>query len=103
MQIIITGYLGKVLGGSIAKESSSDKVELNVREDGSTPQTTNLANIYKISGALTTHMQMTLWISADIREYGSTLYIGLSRFPHRANTNRFRCNSLVSEHFCSKF
>ena len=38
-----------------------------------------------------------------IREYGSTLYIGLSRFPHRANTNRFRCNSLASEHFRPKF
>ena len=32
---------------------------------------------------------------ACIREYGSTLYVGLSRFPHRANTNRFRCNSLA--------
>ena len=38
-----------------------------------------------------------------IREYGSTLYIGLSRFPHRANTNRFHCNSLASEHFHPKF
>ena len=38
-----------------------------------------------------------------IREYGSTLYIGLSRFPHRANTNRYRCNSLASEHFRLKF
>ena len=38
-----------------------------------------------------------------IREYGSTLYVGLSRFPHRANTNRFRYNSLASEHFCPKF
>ena len=31
-----------------------------------------------------------------IREYGSTLYVGLSKFPHRANTNRFRCTSLAS-------
>ena len=39
-----------------------------------------------------------------IREYGSsTLYVGLSRFPHRANTNHFRCNSLASEHFHPKF
>ena len=42
-------------------------------------------------------------ISAGIREYGSTLYIGLSRLPHRANTNRFHCNSLASEHFRPKF
>ena len=41
--------------------------------------------------------------SYSIREYGSTLYIGLSRFPHRANTNLFRCNSLASEHLRSKF
>ena len=40
---------------------------------------------------------------SHIREYGSTLYIGLSRFPHRANTNRFRCNSLASKHFRPKF
>ena len=40
---------------------------------------------------------------ATIREYGSTLYIGLSRFPHRANTNRLHCNSLASEHFRPKF
>ena len=40
---------------------------------------------------------------SGIREYGSTLYIGLSRFPHRANTNRFHCNSLASEHFRPKF
>ena len=39
----------------------------------------------------------------SIREYGSTLYIGLSRFPHRANTNRLHCNSLASEHFRPKF
>ena len=38
-----------------------------------------------------------------VREYGSTLYIGLSRFPHRANTNRFHCNSLAREHFRPKF
>ena len=38
-----------------------------------------------------------------IREYGSTLYIELSRFPHRTNTNRYRCNSLASKHFRPKF
>ena len=32
-----------------------------------------------------------------IRECGSTLYVGLSRFPHRANTNHFRCNLLAGE------
>ena len=42
-------------------------------------------------------------LNKRIREYGSTLYIGLSRFPHRANTNRFPCNSLASEHFRPKF
>ena len=29
-----------------------------------------------------------------IRENGSTLYV---RFPHRANTNHFRCNLLAGE------
>ena len=48
-----------------------------------------------LAGSVITHI--------FIREYGSTLYIGLSRFPHRANTNRFYCNSLASEHFRPKF
>ena len=38
-----------------------------------------------------------------IREYGSTLYVGLSRFLHRANTNHFCCNSLAGKHFRPKF
>ena len=42
-------------------------------------------------------------VEVAIREYGSTLYIGLSRFPHRANTNHIHCNSLASEHFRPKF
>ena len=36
------------------------------------------------------------WMSYGIREYGSTLYVGLSRFTHRANA---RCNSLAGKHF----
>ena len=43
------------------------------------------------------------WGFYCIREYGSTLYVGLSRFPHRANTNRYCCNSLASKHFRPKF
>ena len=37
-----------------------------------------------------------------IREYGSTLYVGLSRFPHRANTNHFCCNLLAGEFLHTK-
>ena len=60
-------------------------------------------NLY-IKHHLQNHFQSFNIMSMKIiREYGSTLYIGLSRLPHRANTNRFRCNSLASEHFRPKF
>ena len=55
-----------------------------------------------ISEVFTLKKAKTILMLILIREYGSTLYVGLSRFPHRANTNYFRYNSIAGNHFLTK-
>ena len=47
--------------------------------------------------------QLDCLILSKYKIISSTLHVGLSRLPHRANTNLFHCNSLASKYFCPKF